>query len=79
MLCCQWKKQHRMYKSLAEGMEFCCYYITAVISFAALLLASFPLGPRAFTVHFLLILNTTSRNWKDEEIFRSEQQEVRSK
>lgn len=60
-------------------MEFCCYYITAVISFAALLLASFPLGLRAFMVHFLLILNTTSKNWKDEGIFRNVQQVVRSK
>lgn len=64
---------------MAEGMEFCCYNITDVISFAALLLASFPLGPRAFTVHFLLILNTTARHQKDEETFRSEQQAVRSK
>lgn len=64
---------------MAEGAELCCYSITAVISFAALLLASFLLGPRAFMVHFLLILNATSRNWKDEEIFRSGQQAVRSK
>ena len=64
---------------MAEGTEFYCYYITAVISFADFSLTSFPLGLRAFMVHFLLILSTTTRKWKDEEIFRSEKQSEASK
>lgn len=64
---------------MAEGTEFCCYYTTAVISFAALSLASLPLGSRTFMVHFVLILNTIYRNWKDEETFRRDQQAGRSK
>lgn len=50
---------------MAESIEFYSYPIINVVSFATFLLAFSLLGPRAFTVNFLLILSTTSRNWKE--------------